>query len=330
MDIIPRIPTAQVSTFVDSTPHQEVMSLDQCLTAWLHEKYEASHSEKTRHEYSTMLAQFREALHASGHDLDADPRAVALAAQGWAAQSRSPRRAEVSWSTFNQRLAILSSFYEYAIRFEVLTANPIERVKRRKKGAKEMAPHLAPATVKKGLQQIDRSTPEGLRDYALLSIALATGRRASELAGLRYKHLRKQGSVSHVEWERCKGGKQLHDVLPEKTTQALYTYLQAVYGTKLGTLSGDAPVWVSCSLRNAGQAIGTRTISNICEAYLGTSKVHATRHTWAMTMMKKGASLQQIGKGLGHSNLKTTSDYLEDLAAYENPYAASLEDEWGI
>jgi integrase/recombinase XerD len=179
-------------------------------------------------------------------------------------------------------------------------------------GKKEAARQIEANTVKTGLQRIDRSTPEGLRDYALLSVALATGRRVSELAGLRYKHLHKQGDTCVVEWERCKGNKQMIDCLPAKTTKALYEYLHAVYGTKMASLSGDTPIWISFSRRNYGQAIGIGTIANICEAHLGTSKVHATRHTWAVTMHHKGASLQQIGKGLGHSNLKTTSDYMEE------------------
>ena len=34
--------------------------------------------------------------------------------------------------------------------------------------------------------------------------------------------------------------------------------------------------------------------------------------------------------GLGHSNLKTTSDYLEEQLGYTNAYARDLEDEFGI
>src|SRR6266702_815660 len=131
------------------------MTLDQTIAAWEDEKYKLSHSKKTHHEYSTALRQFREAL-PSGVDLDGEPSEIAQAAQGWAGQSRSPRRSHVSWSTYNQRLAILSSFYEYAIRFDVLTANPIERVKREKSGEKDMARPLAPSTVNKSLQKIDR------------------------------------------------------------------------------------------------------------------------------------------------------------------------------
>jgi site-specific recombinase XerD len=58
--------------------------------------------------------------------------------------------------------------------------------------------------------------------------------------------------------------------------------------------------------------------------------MHATRHTWAVTMHKKGATLAEIGRGLGHSNLKTTSDYLEEHLGNVNKYATTLEAEFGI
>jgi site-specific recombinase XerD len=311
-------------------PGAQVMSLDQAIAAWLDEKHGSSGSDKTYQAYSDTLQSFRALLLDGRLDLDADPSAVFPLAQGWAGTSTSTRRASVAAATFNQRLAIISSFYEYAIRADVLHYNPIERVKRRKIGAKDAAHHLTAHQVKKGLQQIDRSTAEGLRDYALLSIALSTGRRSSELAGLRYKHLQRLGNRCHVTWPRCKGNKQMEDTLEEKTTQALYAYLYRVYGPKLGILSGDAPIWVSFSRQNRGQAIGIRTISNICEEYLDTSKVHTTRHTWAVNMHKQGASLQEIGRGLGHRNLKTTSDYMDEQLGYENPYASKLEDAFGI
>ena len=71
-------------------------------------------------------------------------------------------------------------------------------------------------------------------------------------------------------------------------------------------------------------------MQRICDQRLGTPKSHALRHTWAVTMHKKGAKLADIGKGLGHSNLKTTSDYMEEQLGYVNVYARDLEDEFGI
>jgi len=215
-------------------------------------------------------------LAGAGLDLDSEPATLAPLAQGWAGYSAREGQA-VTPSTFNQRLAIVSSFYEYAIRNDVLPYNPMERVKRRVVRSKNAARPIAGTRVKSGLAGIDRSTPEGLRDYALLSVALATGRRVSEIAGLRYKHLRHDGNTCIIEFERCKGNKHFTNRLEAKTTEALYAYLETVYPGQLLTLTGDAPIWVSFSPRNRGEAISTRTLANICEMYLGTSKFHATR-----------------------------------------------------
>jgi site-specific recombinase XerD len=211
----------------------------------------------------------------------------------------------------------VSSFYKYAITYEVLDNNPIERVKRQKVGKKDAAHPLSSETVKAGLARIDRSTSLGLRDYALLSVVFATGRRVSELAGLRYKHLHKDGNTCVVDFDNCKGKKSFTNRLAPNTTRALYAYLEAIYLGQLLTLSGDAPIWVSFSDRNKGQAIGTRTLSNICEMYLGTSKTHTPRHTLAVRMHHMGAKLTDIQKMLGHSNPAITGAYLEEMLSYE-------------
>jgi len=307
----------------------ERMTLEQAIAAWLDEKHGRSESAKTRHAYDATLQLFQMTLQGVGLDLDSDPALIAPLAQGWAGQSVRPGHT-VTPSTYNQRLAIISSFYEYAIRHGVIPYNPVERVKRRVVRSKNAAHPIAGSRVKSGLQQIDRSTTEGLRDYALLSVALATGRRISEIAGLRYKHLRREGNTCLVEFERCKGNKHFTNRLEAKTTTALYAYLETIYPGQLFTLQGDAPIWISFSPRNRGAAIGTRMLSNICKTYLGTSKFHATRHTWAVTMNKRGARLTDISKGLGHSNFKITSDYLDELTGYENVYATQLEEEFGI
>lgn len=303
------------------------MTLDQARLAWLDEK--RADSERTANAYQETLDDFRETLHKVGLDLDSEPALVAPLAQGWCRSSKR-EGVTVTATTFNQRRSTISSFYKYAIIYEVLQYNPMERVKRQKLGKKDAAHHLSSSTVKSGLAKIDRSTHEGLRDYALLSIALATGRRVSELAGLRYKHLHRDGNTCVIDFDNCKGKKSFTNRIEAKTTKALYTYLECVYPGQLLTLSGDAPIWISFSDRNKGRAIGTRMISNICERYLGTSKTHTPRHTLAVNMHNMGAKITDISKALGHSDIKITSDYLDEHLSYENPLAAELEEAWGI
>lgn len=309
---------------------KEVMTLDQCVGAWLNAKKGRSGSEKTYIAYRDGITEFRAMLASLGRDLDADASIVAPLAQGWA-QICKREGETVSASTYNQRLAILSSFYRYAIKHEVLPdLNPIARVDRRVGPNKDRARVIAPSGIKNGLKQIDRSTLEGKRDYALLSIALATGRRVSEIANLRYGHIQRQGDTTLVIWQRCKGNKLMTDTLQAKTTNALYEYLHAIYGKDLYQAAKESPVWISFSDRNKGEPISARTLQRVCEKYLGTSKMHATRHTVAITMHNNGATLAEIGRQLGHSNLKTTSDYLESHLEDTNRYASTLEDVFGI
>lgn len=312
------------------TQQKERMTLDQCIHAWLDAKKGRSGSAKTYTAYNNGLTEFRAMLQNTNRDLDADASIIAPLAQGWAGICK--REGEtISAATYNQRLAILSSFYRYAIKHEVLpNVNPIERVERHVVSNKGKAHAIAPSGVKSGLKKIDRSTLEGKRDYAILSIALATGRRISEIANLRYGHIQKQGETALVIFERCKGDKLMTDVLEAKTTNALYEYLYALFGKDLYQAAKESPVWVSFSDRNKGEAISPRTLQRICERHLGTSKMHATRHTCAVTMHEKGATLAEIGRQLGHSNLKTTSDYLQAHLNDTNKYASILEAEFGI
>jgi len=152
-----------------------VYGLDLAIAAWLDAKANRSKSSKTATAYRTGIAQFRAALIELGLDLDSDPRAVALAAQGWAGQRDPASRhaGEVSPATYNQRLAILSSFYSFARKRGLITRdNPISLVERRSVDAYAGALPLDDREVATQLKAIDRSTLAGARDYALLVLFL--------------------------------------------------------------------------------------------------------------------------------------------------------------
>jgi integrase len=97
-----------------------------------------------------------------------------------------------------------------------------------------------------------------------------------------------------------------------------------------GRLADDAPVWMSYSRQNKGQALSAKTLSNICMRYLGTSKVHALRHTNAVESEKAGIPISEISFRLGHSNEAITSRYLKQKRSAENPHGKMLAARFGI
>jgi site-specific recombinase XerD len=242
-------------------------SVNLAIAAWLHAKFQRSRSAKTQVTYSAILQAFRSQLLAHGLDLDAaDPRRVAadrgadshmeesiadlgdavaartrtlaLAAQAFAAQPAMTRYGArpIAPTTANLRLAAISSFYRYALRHDVLRGgNPVERVERQAVQAYAAARPLAYDELRMRLAEIDLSTPAGIRDYALLLLGLHTGRRVSELAGLRREHIIIRASRVEITWVRCKGGKTMRDELPRKGMQglaaeALVAWVMRLYG----------------------------------------------------------------------------------------------------
>lgn len=311
--------------------------IELAIAAWLDAKSKRSGSQKTTAAYRAELLGFRAALAVSGGDLDGAAAAVALAAQLWAGRPGGRGRGhgrdgvEPSPATHNQRLACLSSFYSFALRGELLDihTNPMARVERRTVQAYASATPLSASIIKRKLAAIDRTLVAGARDYCILAIALATGRRLGELVMLDWRDLTLQDSGRvHLTWRRMKGGKVGRDLLTASLSVALVTYLQLLHGA--ATPPAEAPVWVSLASNYRGERLSKQAIANICRDRLGVSTVHSLRHTFARAMEQAGAKVSDVQSRLGHASLATTGRYLAALASAENQHADAIGEMFGI
>lgn len=314
--------------------------LDALIVAWLQEKSGRSGSVRTavynndtqqwRGAYPDTMSSFRATLAQHNLDLDGDPSAVALVAQQWADErsTESHTTERVAPTTFNQRLAIVSSFYDYVIKKGltfVLETNPITRVQRRRVQRYSKATPIEPAEMRQRLAAIDRSTLLGKRDYALLAVGFATGQRANELAALTMGDVGVRDAVT-LTFRRVKGGETVRKQLPPRTGRALLDYLTMLYGSSLQTCASEKPVWVSVTGHTPGQSLGYYGVRYVCKKYLGTTQVHTLRHSYAHGLLKSGAPINEIKQLLGHKSLATTGEYLEALDRAHSPYVARLED----
>jgi integrase/recombinase XerC len=325
-------------TLLDGTPDSTALapatsapSIDTLIAGWLHQARGRTGSERTYGIYADTLAAYRQALERVGLDVDSEPRACAMVLQAHAAARLAGRAelGEVSAATYNQRVAIVSSFYSYAQRYGALTTNPAALVQRRKVQAYARAEAIEPGELRERLAAIDTSTLEGKRDYALLLVALSTGRRLNELAALQWQDVSLSGDKITLTTRRAKGGKVMRDVLPPQASKALLAYLRTVYPA-LPNVEATAPLWVSCSRATSGKPLSARGIAYMCEQRIGTSKVHTLRHTFAHSMERAGAKPTDIQRKLGHSSLATTTVYLDSLSSADNPYAADMLAELGV
>ena len=347
------------------------------IAAWLHAKFQRSRSAKTQSTYSAILQAFRALLLARGLDLDAaDPRhvaasagisvqaqmnaieladlvaertrALALAAQAYASQPATTRYGAraVAATTANLRLAAISSFYRYALRHDFLRGdNPIERVERQMVQSYAAAHPLAYDDLRTRLAEIDLATPAGLRDYALLLLGLHTGRRLSELAGLRREHIVIRASRVEITWVRCKGGKTMRDDLPRKGAQgiaaeALIAWVMRLYGEDGQTeplLSQDKLRDVAQPTRHDGQHLLVTTMQAGALGPATAAQQRRERPIWISLATRNGTfghplsiraiafiNEQRLGASKVHTLRHTFARGLEDAGAKVSEIQARL------
>lgn len=310
------------------------VSLGEAVDKWLEAKAKRNESGRTLAAYSEAMSRFRLRLQAVGLDLDsADERLIADVAEAFASERSVRGRGAgkpVAPGTYNQRLAVISSFYDYARRRRLLTrANPLEMVERIHDEAYKSAAPLDARVIAAALDKIDGDTLLGMRDYALLTIGLSTGRRLAELAALTWGNVQIAGGVVTLIFPHAKGGKELRDELEPPVGEALMRWVYRWYGSGVG-LPPTAPLWVALEPNSRGHQLTHQAISDMCKRRLGTSKVHALRHSFAHGMEAVGAPVSRIQERLGHSNIATTGRYLTKLRGAKNVHAADLVKLFGI
>jgi integrase/recombinase XerD len=162
---------ATVAIRPDLIPADALPRLDALAGAW----HASLPSANTRHSYRTGLADF--ARFCAEHDLDplaATRQVVDLFARALDDLGRSP-------STVARRLSGLGSFFAYLAEEEVLTASPVERVRRPQVAKESPTLGLDRAEARSLLDAAQAARP---RDHALVCLLTLNGLRVSEALAL--------------------------------------------------------------------------------------------------------------------------------------------------
>ncbi len=227
--------------------------------------------------------------------------------------------------TRNARLSAIHSFFEFAALRHPEQADLIQRVLAipEKRFDTAVVCYLTRAEVDALLASPDRRTWTGQRDYALMLLAVQTGLRVSELAGLRGEDV-ELGSGAHV---RCwgKGRKERCTPLAKGTVDVLRSWTRRCQGRP------EAPLFSSRgSERQLTRSAIWRLIakhalaaSQNCPSLARKRPTpHTLRHTAAMRLLESGVDVTTIALWLGHSSLRSTNIYIHaDMALKERALA---------
>jgi site-specific recombinase XerD len=166
---------------------------------------------------------------------------------------------------------------------------------------------LTAAQVERLLVRCDRNTPTGQRDYAILLLLARLGLRAGEIVAM---------TLDDLDWEagefivRGKGDRQERLPLPQDVGAALAQYLR-----RIRPACSSRRVFLRMKAPHCGFS-GAAAICNVVRRALWRAELdpdfkgaHLLRHSLATNMLRRGASLEQIGQLLRHRQANTTQIY---------------------
>jgi len=217
------------------------------------------------------------------------------------APTMSPRRAQLVTAAFRSFFRFLFQDGELQLNLALSVPSVADR------RLATIPKYLSPDQVERVLGTCNRQTASGRRDYAILLLLARLGLRAGEVVSLQ---------LDDVDWRAgellVRGKGLLHDrmPLPVDVGEALTSYLRT-----------DRPpcktrrVFVCMKAPRSGFA-GPSTLSTIvrraldrADLYPALSGAHVLRHSLATTMLRSGASMNEIGEILRHRTPSTTEIY---------------------
>jgi len=291
-----------------STPEvlSPTMGLEDAIEAFLSEHDVAASSRAT---YRRMLRRFQAWLKDTGRlgRLGELRRADIIAYKAELSQHHKP-------TSVSGYLTAVRRFFSYLETVKVYP-NIAAGIKGPKKPRGFRKDTLTPSQVRAALASIGTDSEEGLRNFAILNLMARTGLRDIEVARADIGDLRQQGGET-VLYIQGKGRASKDEVvlLVDEALEPLLAYLAA-----RGCHDEEAPLFASCSRRNRGGRLTTRSISRVVkEAFRGIGldsprlTAHSLRHTAISLAIKGGASLHQAQAMARHADPKTTMIYFHN------------------
>ncbi|MEX3937132.1 tyrosine-type recombinase/integrase [Paraburkholderia phymatum] len=212
--------------------------------------------------------------------------------------------------TRNVRLAAIRSFFHFLEYREPIALEQIRRVLGipYKKTDSRLVPYLLEKEVRALLDAPDPTTREGIRDRAMLHLAICGGLRVSELTGLQMTDVALLSMSIRVHG---KGRRERALPLWKVTANALRAWI-AVRGTArvpelFVNARGDAMSrWgFAYVLKHHVEAASQKCPSLLQKRV----SPHVLRHTCAMIVLQSTNDIRKVSLWLGHSDLATTEIY---------------------
>ncbi|MCU7818035.1 MAG: tyrosine recombinase XerC [gamma proteobacterium symbiont of Lucinoma myriamae] len=212
-------------------------------------------------------------------------------------------RKNLSGKTIQRQLSSLRRLYEYLIKDQQISHNPLKGVNAPKTGRK-----LPKAPDIEQLNQLLHNTDNDIlhiRDCAMFELLYSSGLRLSELTGIDRIDLKLSDQQLRV---LGKGSKERDVPIGKKAIQALQKWLavrnnlakadeQALFVSRFGT---------RITQRGVQQRLGKMAIEQGLPVHF---HPHMLRHAFASHLLESSGDLRAVQELLGHADISTTQIY---------------------
>jgi integrase/recombinase XerC len=210
-------------------------------------------------------------------------------------------------SSISRRMASVRSFLRFGQREGWAKSNPAKALRNPRKSHK--LPHfLSTEEIGKLLGAPKGSSPQAMRDRAILETLYSAGLRVSELVGMCDGDLDFAAGIARI---RGKGRRERLAPLGSYAVRALTRWLEVRRLSPREKAGRESPVFVN----RLGTRLTTRSVARMLEKYLKETGLdtrtspHTLRHSFATHLLDRGADIRSVQELLGHKSLVTTQIY---------------------
>lgn len=210
-------------------------------------------------------------------------------------------------ATLSRTMVSIRAFYQFLVRERMLEHDPSLHMETPKL-EKRLPKVLTVQEVETLLEAPQTSTPNGMRDKAMLEVLYATGIRVSELISLDL-----QSVNLGMGFIRCigKGSKERIIPLGRIASQYLSSYIESMRPRLLKKSKAEEALFIN----HLGTRITRQGFWKIIKRYAMEAHIvkeitpHTLRHSFATHLLENGADLRAVQEMLGHADISTTQIY---------------------
>jgi len=212
----------------------------------------------------------------------------------------------LSQKTVNYHAVGLRSFFKFMLRNDIETLSP-EKIDLAKIPPRKVS-YLSESQVQDILDApwiFEKNSLKIARDKAILATLYWTGLRVTELVTLKTKDVKLSESQFSVIW---KGSKLRSVFLTQDAKEKIKKYI-------LSRWDDSEYLFISLSWNSYGKSLSRNSIESLVKKYAEavwiTEKVtpHTLRHSFATSLLRRGADIRSVQALLWHSSIQTTQIY---------------------